>query len=54
MPTYEFFCEKCNKPFTQILSISEHAKKDFRCPECGNTEVKQQVTAFQTKTSRKS
>lgn len=54
MPTYEFICEKCNKPFSLILSISEYEKKNFRCPGCGNTDVKQQVTSFQTKTSKKS
>jgi putative FmdB family regulatory protein len=54
MPTYEFLCEKCNKAFSLILSISEYEKKGFRCPQCGNTDVKQQVTSFQTKTSKKS
>ena len=49
MPTYEFICEKCDKPFSLILSISEYEKKDFCCPKCGDKEVKQQVTAFQTK-----
>ncbi|MEW6665260.1 MAG: zinc ribbon domain-containing protein [Thermodesulfobacteriota bacterium] len=54
MPTYEFQCEKCKKPFSLILSISEHEKKGFRCPKCGDTDVKQLVTGFQTKTSKKS
>lgn len=54
MPTYEFLCEKCNKSFSLILSISEYEKKDFRCPECGSSDDQQQITSFQTKTSRKS
>ncbi len=54
MPTYEFTCEKCNKSFTLMLSIAEYEKKGFRCPKCLSTKVKQQITSFQTKTSRKS
>ncbi|MBC8417735.1 MAG: zinc ribbon domain-containing protein [Proteobacteria bacterium] len=54
MPTYEFKCLKCEKPFTMILSISEYEKKKFRCPKCKSSKVKQQITPFQTKTSRKS
>jgi putative FmdB family regulatory protein len=54
MPTYEFMCEKCNKPFTLILGISEYEKMKFRCPKCKSTKVKQQITSFQTVTSKKS
>ena len=54
MPTYEFMCEKCNKPFTLIMSIAEHEKKKFKCPKCNGTKVSQQISSFQTKTSRKS
>ncbi|MBU0543981.1 MAG: zinc ribbon domain-containing protein [Proteobacteria bacterium] len=54
MPTYEFVCEKCKKPFTLILSISQHAKGKIKCPKCKDSKVKQQISSFQTKTSRKS
>jgi len=54
MPTYEFFCEKCQKSFTEIMKISDYEKKKFRCPKCKSTKVKQQVTAFQAVTSKKS
>jgi putative FmdB family regulatory protein len=54
MPTYEFVCEKCKEPFTLIISISEYGKKDFQCPKCESRDVKQQITTFQTKTSKKS
>ncbi len=54
MPTYEFKCEKCNKPFTLMLPISEYDRKKFRCPKCKSTRVKQQITSFQTVTSKKS
>jgi putative FmdB family regulatory protein len=54
MPTYDFKCEKCKKKFTLVLSIAEYDKTKFRCPKCKSTRVKQQITAFQTVTSRKS
>jgi putative FmdB family regulatory protein len=54
MPTYEFLCEKCKKPFSLILSIAEYEKKKFRCPKCKSQKVKQQIAAFQAVTSKKS
>lgn len=54
MPTYEFICEKCKKPFTLILSIAEYTKGKIKCPKCKGGKVKQQISSFQTKTSRKS
>lgn len=47
MPIYEFVCQKCNKPFTLFISISEHEKKNFECPECGSAKVEQQISATQ-------
>ncbi len=54
MPVYDFICEKCSKPFTLDLSVSEYEKKKFRCPKCKGEKVKQLVTSFQTITSKKS
>jgi len=54
MPTYDFKCEKCNKSFSETMSISEYDKTKFRCPKCKSTKVKQQITSFQTVTSKKS
>ena len=54
MPTYEFKCDKCNKRFTLILGISEYEKMKVRCPKCKSTRIKQQITSFQTVTSKKS
>ena len=31
MPTYEFFCEKCRKPFTLVLRLAEYEKGNFKC-----------------------
>ncbi len=57
MPTYEFLCQKCGKPFEFVASISEYehkVKEGLKCPECGSPEVSQQISGFQVKTSKKS
>ena len=54
MPTYDFVCERCNKPFTLTMKISDYEKKKFRCPQCKSRKVKQQISSFQTITSKKS
>jgi putative FmdB family regulatory protein len=54
MPTYDFVCEKCNAPFTLFMSISDYEKKKYTCPKCKSKKVKQQVSSFQTVTSKKS
>ncbi len=54
MPTYEFYCEKCKKPFSVILSISEFEKKKYQCPKCKGKKLKHQISSFQIITSKKS
>jgi putative FmdB family regulatory protein len=54
MPSYEFICEKCEKQFLLYLSLAEYEKKQYACPKCKSRKVKQQISTFQTKTSRKS
>lgn len=56
MPTYEFNCEKCGNAFTLILSMREYEKeKDrFRCPKCKSKKVKQVMSSFTAKTTKKS
>jgi putative FmdB family regulatory protein len=54
MPSYEFKCENCNKRFTLTLSISEYEKKKMECPKCNSRKIKQQISSFQTVTSKKS
>ena len=54
MPTYEFYCEKCKKAFSIVISVSDYNKKRYNCPKCKGKEVKQQISSFQTVTSKKS
>jgi len=54
MPTYDYTCKKCKKSFTTVLTFSEYDKGKAKCPHCGSGNLKQQITPFMTKTSRKS
>ncbi len=54
MPRYEFYCEKCNKPFEAILTLTEYEKGEIKCPECGSKRVHQVAAAFFAVTSKKS
>ncbi len=54
MPTYEFHCPKCNENVTLTLRLKEYEEKSYSCPKCGEKNLKQVVTHFLTKTSKKS
>jgi putative FmdB family regulatory protein len=54
MPTYEFFCEKCQKSFTVTISIPEYERKKYACPRCKGKKLRQEISSFQTVTSKKS
>jgi putative FmdB family regulatory protein len=54
MPTYDYLCIKCGHEFVQIMSIKEYNETKVNCPKCKSEEVKQQLTEFIAKTSRKS
>jgi putative FmdB family regulatory protein len=56
MPTYEFNCEKCGNQFVLILSMREYEKEQdrFRCPKCKSKKVKQAISSFTAKTTKKS
>ena len=54
MPTYEYKCEACKEEFTLIMSFSERENAKVTCPKCQSDKVKQLVSTFTSKTSRKS
>jgi putative FmdB family regulatory protein len=54
MPTYEYECLDCKKKFSAITTISEREKTKVSCPKCKGKKVKQSLSTFTTKTSRKS
>jgi putative FmdB family regulatory protein len=55
MPTYEFQCKKCSKPFEAKESFAEHDRhQKVRCPHCGSTRVEQTIAPVGVKTAKKS
>ncbi len=54
VPTYEYECRDCKKRFMLIQSISDHDKMKASCPKCKSTNVRQRISIFTAKTSRKS
>jgi len=54
MPTYEYRCDICKNSFSSIQTMSEHDKGKVACPKCKSKKVKQQISLFTAKTSRKS
>ncbi len=54
MPSYEYYCRKCDRTFEVRMSISEHESRQVRCPHCDSTEVEQVPASFMTVTSKKS
>ena len=53
MPTYEYECLECKKRFSLMMGISEHDKAKPSCPKCKGKKVKQSISIFTSKTSRK-
>ena len=54
MPTYEYRCLNCKKPFEVIMSMSEYEKGKVKCPKCGKKKVEQRISQFMVQTSKKS
>lgn len=43
MPTYEYICDNCGKPFSLFLSYAEYDHVTVTCPECGAAEVRRKI-----------
>jgi putative FmdB family regulatory protein len=55
MPVYEFFCGRCQRPFTAFMHVKEHDTESAECPECHRKEeVEKKLSTFTAVTSRKS
>ncbi|UCF31856.1 MAG: zinc ribbon domain-containing protein [bacterium] len=54
MPVYEFECKKCKEIFEVTMSIADSEKKKPACPKCKGKQVRQLLSTFSAKTSRKS
>lgn len=54
MPFYEYRCDKCGENFSIRQSIAEHDKAVVKCPKCSDKKVRQEISTFMVKTSKKS
>jgi len=54
MPMYEYYCDRCDREVTLILSIGEHEKGRIQCPRCGGKSLRPLLSTFVSQTSRKS
>jgi putative FmdB family regulatory protein len=54
MPVYEFFCRKCQQPFTEIMSVKQHDERMAECPRCREAkEVEKRIAHVHTVTTKK-
>lgn len=54
MPVYEFFCRKCQQPFTEVMHVQEHDERMPKCPKGHEAkEVEKRIAAVHTVTSKK-
>lgn len=55
MPVYEYYCRRCDEPFTAEMRVSEHEARLPKCPECHRKDkVQKRLSTFAAVTSRKS
>ena len=54
MPTYEFHCTKCDKPFGLRMTLKEREEGTIACPACGSRDAQPLLGSFFAKTSKKS
>lgn len=56
MPRYDFTCKDCQKEFVREMHVDEYekTKASQKCPECGSSNVKRNISIFEAQTSKKS
>jgi putative FmdB family regulatory protein len=54
MPIYEYVCKECGKDFSVVMRISEHDQGGIKCEHCKGKKVRQKLSGFYVKTSKKS
>jgi putative FmdB family regulatory protein len=54
MPSYEFECQSCHSTFTLALTMRDREAGQIQCPSCGASGVRQLISRFMVKTSKKS
>jgi putative FmdB family regulatory protein len=55
MPDYEFYCRRCQEPFSATMSVKEHDTRQVECPKCKkNDQVQKRISLDTVVTSKKS
>jgi putative FmdB family regulatory protein len=55
MPTYEYFCHRCEQTFSADMHIAEHDRDLPECPSCHRKDqVEKRLSTFTAVTSHKS
>lgn len=54
MPTYDFFCNTCEKRFDVFLTFSEYGKTSVACAHCGSERVRRRMTRVRIAKSEES
>jgi putative FmdB family regulatory protein len=44
MPTYEFRCLECERPFEIMMSYEEYGTKSVQCVHCGSEQVRRMIS----------
>jgi putative FmdB family regulatory protein len=45
MPIYEFVCERCGRPFEDLVRTYA-AIAEVRCPSCGSATLRRKMSTF--------
>ncbi len=54
MPTYDFVCLDCHKPFEAFLTFKEYGVKSVACAHCGSPHVRRRMTRVRIAKSEES
>jgi len=54
MPTYEYYCQNCDRTFDVHRSLTERDSEPVECPYCKEKNVEQRFSPFVAMTSKKS
>jgi len=54
MPMYDYKCLGCGKESLIAMTLKEHEGGPVTCPACGSKKVKQMITSFIARTTKKS
>ncbi len=54
MPTYDFICLDCQKPFDMFMTFKEYGTKTVNCVHCGSSKVRRRMTRVRIAKSEES